>query len=356
MSLLSPQDELRSLRWATLILAIAAVVTLLPFWAPLALAAWLAILTRPLFLKMTARFGGGRERAAGAILVALGMGLLAPLALATVSLIQGALDLGQRLMKSQGAKDALVALASGGSGGASAETTRLPTSPEQIIALVREHGGQALDIVGGIAGAAANAALAFAIFFYAAYVFLVDGPEIYGWIERHAPFNEHATGRFAAAFEETGRGLIVGSGLTALVQAAISTITYFAVGVPRALVLGFVTFIAALLPAGTPLVWGPVAAGLFIAGRRKEAVILALVGLAVVGTIDNVLRPIFTRRVSLQLSNFVLLLAMLGGFAVFGGWGLVLGPLAVRLCKEALVLIREARVRGSLPPGPPRAP
>ncbi|MFO0671465.1 MAG: hypothetical protein U0235_17845 [Polyangiaceae bacterium] len=76
MSLLSPQDELRSLRWATLILAIAAVVTLLPFWAPLALAAWLAILTRPLFLKMTARFGGGRERAAGAILVALGMGLL----------------------------------------------------------------------------------------------------------------------------------------------------------------------------------------------------------------------------------------------------------------------------------------
>ncbi|MFO0671464.1 MAG: AI-2E family transporter [Polyangiaceae bacterium] len=153
-------------------------------------------------------------------------------------------------MKSQGAKDALVALASGGSGGASAETTRLPTSPEQIIALVREHGGQALDIVGGIAGAAANAALAFAIFFYAAYVFLVDGPEIYGWIERHAPFNEHATGRFAAAFEETGRGLIVGSGLTALVQAAISTITYFAVGVPRALVLGFVTFIAALLPPG----------------------------------------------------------------------------------------------------------
>src|SRR6476620_11243007 len=98
----------------------------------------------------------------------------------------------------------------------------MPTSAEQIIALVREHGAQALDIASNIAGAAANAVVAVIIFFYAAYVFLVDGPDMYAWIERHAPFNEHVTGRFALAFEETGRGLIIGSGLTALVQAAIS--------------------------------------------------------------------------------------------------------------------------------------
>lgn len=355
MSLLSPNDELRSLRWATLLLSVAAMVTLLPFWAPLVLAAWLAIIARPIFLRLTARFGG-RERAAGALLVTLGMGLLVPVSLAVVSLIQGALDLGQRLVKSQGAKDALVGLVGGTSAGAggNADASPLPTSPEQIVALIRAHGAQALDIVGNIAGAAANAVVAFIIFFYAAYVFLVDGPDMYSWIERHAPFNETVTGRFAHAFDETGRGLLLGSGLTALVQAAISTITYFAVGVPRALVLGFLTFIAAILPAGTPLIWVPIAAGLFIAGRRKEAIVLTLVCLIVVGTIDNVLRPVFARRGNLQLSTFVLLLAMLGGFAVFGGWGLLLGPLAVRLCKEALVLIRDARVLGSIPPAPPR--
>ncbi len=356
MSLLSPQDELRSLRWTTLFLSAAAIVTLLPFWAPLALAAWLAILARPVFLWMTSHFGGGRGRAAGAILVVLGMGLLVPIGLAVVSLIRGAIDLGQRLARSQGAKDALVGLVGGGGNGAGSGTGYvIPTSAEQIVNLIREHGAQALGIASNIAGAAASAVIAIVIFFYAAYVFLVDGPEIYDWIERHAPFNEHVTGRFAAAFEETGRGLIIGSGLTALIQAVISTITYVAVGVPRSLVLGFLTFIAAILPAGTPLIWVPVCAGLFFAGRRKEAIIVAAISVVIVGTIDNVLRPVLSRRGSLQLSTFVLLLSMLGGFAIFGGWGLVLGPLSVRLCKEAMILIREARIRTSIPPAPPRS-
>jgi predicted PurR-regulated permease PerM len=359
MSLLSPQDELRSLRWATLLLAACAIVTLLPFWAPLALAAWLAILTRPIFLR-TAQHLGGRARAAGAILVTLGMGLLVPLFLAVVSLIRGAVDLGDRLLKSQGAKDALMALAGGGGGGggAGAGASSLPHTPEQIINLIKEHGAKAVELVGGIAGAAASAIVAFVIFFYAAYVFLIDGPELYAWVERHAPFNENVSRRFAAAFEETGRGLLLGVALTALAQAFICTIVYFALGVPRAFVLGFLTFLAALLPAGTALVWIPVAAGLFLSGRTKEAIILTVIATTIVGTIDNILRPIFARRGHLQLSTFILLLAMLGGFAVFGGWGLVLGPLAIRLSKEALAMIQEARMGGgtpSIPPPPPFA-
>src|SRR5258708_7884980 len=94
MSLLNANDETRSLRWATFTLAAFAIVTLLPFWAPLALAAWLAIIARPFFLRMTQRLGG-RERAAGALLVTLGMSLLVPMALTVVSLIQGAIDLEQ---------------------------------------------------------------------------------------------------------------------------------------------------------------------------------------------------------------------------------------------------------------------
>ncbi len=351
MSLLTPQDELRSLRWATLALTVVALVTFVPFWAPLCLASWLAILARPILTRITTKLGG-RERAAGAVLVTLGMSFLVPLALAVVSLVRGAIDLGQTLMKSQGAKDALVGLVAGGGGDS---TSHLPSSPEQIMNLVREHGAQAIQVVGGIAGAAVAAVVAFAIFFYAGYVFLVDGPEMYAWAERHAPFNENVTRRFAAAFEETGRGLLLGVGLTALVQAIICTITYFALGVPRAFVLGFLTFIAALLPAGTTLVWAPVAVGLFLVGRHKEALILTAVAMIIVGTIDNILRPVFARRGKLQLSTFVLLIAMLGGFGVFGGWGLVLGPLAVRMAKEALAMIQEARSGGTPSVQPPDA-
>ena len=345
MALLGPKDEAKTLRWFTLVLCAGALATLVPFWAPLVLAAWLAILARPVFQKLTQRTGG-RERAAGAILVVLGMGIFLPLSLATVSLLRGALELGESLVRSQGAKDALVALASGGDRpGASS----LPTSPEQILTLVREHGAQALRVASGIAGAAANVVVAFAVFFYAAYVFLVDGQELYEWARRHVPFEERVVARLSSAFEETGRGLLFGVGLTALVQAMICAVTYFALGVPRALVLGFLTFLAAFLPAGTALIWLPVTAGLFLAGRTKEAIILLVIAAVIVGTIDNVLRPVLARRGNLQLSAFVLLLAMLGGFAVFGGWGLILGPLVVRLAKEALVVLRERHDDGAEP-------
>jgi predicted PurR-regulated permease PerM len=94
-----------------------------------------------------------------------------------------------------------------------------------------------------------------------------------------------------------------------------------------------------VIPAiGTALVWVPVAAGLALTGRTTEAIILGVIGIAVIGTVDNVARPYLARRGQLQLSTWAVLIAMFGGIELIGGWGLLLGPLAVRLAKEALVL------------------
>jgi predicted PurR-regulated permease PerM len=40
----------------------------------------------------------------------------------------------------------------------------------------------------------------------------------------------------------------------------------------------------------------------------------------------------------------VLLTSIFGGLAIFGPWGFLLGPLFVRLAKEALVIAREDRL------------
>jgi predicted PurR-regulated permease PerM len=139
--------------------------------------------------------------------------------------------------------------------------------------------------------------------------------------------------------------MLIGNGLTALSQGIVATIAYFALGVPRALLLGMLTMLAALIPSiGTALVWAPVAAGLALTGRTTAAVIMAAIGVAVIGSIDNIVRPIFSRFGQLRMPAFLILVSIFGGVAVFGMWGLLLGPLCVRLAIEAAEVLREQRI------------
>lgn len=341
MPIFPAPQQTRSLLGIVLVLVLAAGATFLPLWPSLVLAAWTASMARPLLVR-TSGLLGGRGRAAGALVATLVLVIAVPSILIAVSLSRSAVSLAKNLMSSTGAKSALVSLVQGSS--PDEQPVSLFQSPAKIVALLREHGAQAFDIVGGIAGAATDALVGLFVFLYAVYVFLVDGPRYYEWLETHAPIGRDAARRFAGAFRETGRGLLVGVGLTGLAQGTVATAAYLALGVPRALVLGMLTCIASVVPSvGTALVWVPVAAGLALSGKTGSAAILAGVGVVVIGSIDNLLRPVFSRFGELELPSFVLLTSIFGGLAVFGTWGFILGPLLVRLAKEALELAREVR-------------
>jgi len=343
---LASLQQTQAFRWVVLLLAIGAGATFLPLWPSLVLAVWVAVMLRPLLLRI-GKATGGRQRAAGGLVVMLVMVLFVPFGSAVVSLSRGAVDLARGLMGSDSAKSALVSVVSTGPGGDAAGGGILETlkSPGKIIALVQEHGAAAAQILGDVAGAATQAVLGFFVFFYAVYVFLVDGRAYWEWCEKHAPIEVDKTRRLAAAFNETGRGLFIGVGLTGLAQGIVATTTYVALGVPRALVLGLLTCIASLIPSvGTGLIWVPVAIGLALAGKAVSAAIMAGVGVFVIATVDNVMRPIFARFGNLELSTFVLLTSIFGGLATFGTWGLILGPLFARLAKEGLILARAERL------------
>lgn len=349
MTILSPRQQVVGFRAVVLGLVAAAAFTLVPLWAPLVLAAWVAAFTRPL-LTRTAKVKGVRHRAAGAMVVALVTMIVVPLGVAIASLTRGAADLARGLLASDGARSALISVVSADSAASAEHPLALVASPGKILALLQEHGAQAWDLGSGIASTAAAAVLSGFVFVYAVYVFLVHGPEHTEWIEQHAPLDVEHTRRLAAAFHETGRGLFVSLGLTSLAQGALATVAYVALGVPRALVLGLLTCFASLIPSvGSGLVWVPIAVGLALAGKTASAVIMACVGVFVIGTVDNVLRPVFARYGKLELSTFVLLMAIFGGLAVFGAWGLLLGPLFVRLAKEALTMARLDRARTEEP-------
>lgn len=328
-------SQQQALRWVALVLALTAFWVAWPLWPALVLAAWTAQLARPLYERL-GKVLRGRRRAATVFTLALVVLLLTPLALVLASTLAGASELLSTLSASPSAQSALSTVVSG-----SAETP-LPRSLEEALELVRQTGLSSLGLVSGVAGAAGKSVVGLLLYFMGAFVFMSEGGRAWSWLRELSPLERTHSERLAKAFHETGRGLLIGVGLTSATQGLVATVIYAALGVPRALVLGAMTGLASLVPlVGTGLIWVPLALGLALNGQVGRAVLLAALGLAVIASIDNLLRPFFVRVGALRLHLFVLFLAVFGGLASFGLWGALLGPLVVRLAVEALALLKE---------------
>src|SRR4030095_13375390 len=103
------------------------------------------------------------------------------------------------------------------------------------------------------------------------------------------------------------------------------------------LVFGALASVTALIPlVGTPVVWVPAGAVLFLQRRWIAALFLVGWGVVVVSSADNVLRPLFISGRA-PISTLPVFLGVLGGVSAFGPIGLVAGPVLVSL---TLVLVR----------------
>ena len=102
-------------------------------------------------------------------------------------------------------------------------------------------------------------------------------------------------------------------------------------GVPNALLLAVIMALSSLLPAvGTGIVWLPVSLYLFATAEPWRGVAMFVAGLVVVGSVDNILRPILIGRET-KIPDFLVLITTLGGLAAFGFNGLLIGPVAAGL-------------------------
>ncbi len=328
-----------TLRLVTLALAIAAAITIAPFWSPLVLAAWVAALLQPVVHRFQ-RILRGQRRGAAVIVSLLVVVVLAPVIALTVGVIDGVHDLLFRLRAAYEGQEPISAVLLGGDG------SHTNTFRDWLHLATRYPGEHVARGPGRRPGLDVGAPLARRLRHRA---LLVHGarPKSYRWMLAHAPIPHRAFTRLARAFHETGRGIIVSGGGTALVQGTTATITYVALGVPRAWLLGPLTAVASFVPAiGTGLVWIPLAIELAVTGDYARATAIGFMGAVVISLIDNFVRPLLARFGHLQLPMLVVLVSMIGGIAAFGAWGALLGPLAVRMAVEALEILRhESRKR-----------
>jgi predicted PurR-regulated permease PerM len=143
------------------------------------------------------------------------------------------------------------------------------------------------------------------------------------------PLSAAESRRMFSRLAGTIRATVSGSLTVALVQALLAGVMYGLLGVPAALLWGAATFLAALVPlVGTALVWVPIALYLLLFGSWIKALILVGWAVLAVGTIDNFLYP-FLVGDKLRIHTVPTFFSILGGLALFGAAGLILGPLAL---------------------------
>lgn len=145
--------------------------------------------------------------------------------------------------------------------------------------------------------------------------------------------------RFIAAVRAALRGVLLGVVLVALAQGLLCGIGFAVAGVKQPAFWGMLATLVAPIPlVGTALVWLPLCIMLWFSGATVAAVGLCIWGIAAVGGIDNLLRPLFLKQ-GIDAPIFVLVLAILCGMAAFGPVGLIAGPVLVAVGLQA---VREA--------------
>ncbi|HEX9453677.1 MAG TPA: AI-2E family transporter, partial [Candidatus Binatia bacterium] len=181
----------------------------------------------------------------------------------------------------------------------------------------------------------------FVIVLVTLFFLLRDGEDFCARIRRLLPMDHEHQERLFQNIINAVTAVVHGCLLVAMVQGLLAGLAFWLTGVPYSALWGVVTAFAALVPlGGTTLVTIPASLYLFIQGDNIKGVILLVWCLGVVVTVDNVLKPLFIGS-RIQMPTIFLLFGILGGLAVFGALGLILGPVLFALLMVLLDLYSE---------------
>jgi predicted PurR-regulated permease PerM len=156
-----------------------------------------------------------------------------------------------------------------------------------------------------------------------------DEDYVLATIHRLSPFTNDETRRLRQRIGDTIHATIAGVVVVAIVQGTLGGMIFALLGIPAPVLWGAAMAVMAMVPyLGTPSIWGPTAIFLAANGEWGKALILAAWGMLAIGLIDNLLYPMLVGN-RLRQHTVVAFLAILGGVALFGATGIVLGPVIV---------------------------
>lgn len=191
--------------------------------------------------------------------------------------------------------------------------------------------------------------VSFFIMLYLLFFFLRDGAELARKVRTAVPLEEGHKRRLQLKFNRVVRATVKGNLVVAVTQGALGGAIFWFLDIPSALLWAVLMGFLSLLPAvGAGIVWAPVAVYFLLSGMIWQGVVLGLFGVFVIGLVDNVLRPILVGK-DTKMPDYLILISTLGGLAVFGLNGFVIGPLIAALFISSWALFAETKPKVQLP-------
>jgi predicted PurR-regulated permease PerM len=333
-----------------------------PFFSAVFWSTVLAILFMPLHRRLVTATGGRSSLSALATLVVILVIVVLPTAFVSAALVQEAGSLVARVK-------------SGELDFAAQYQALLQALPPWIAELATRFGlhdlsgirdrlsesvlGMSQVAVGHVLNVGQNTfgfLLQLGVMLYVLFFLLRDGAALVRRIRAAVPLSDDLLrdlmGKFATAIRATVRGNIA----VALVQGALGGLIFWFLGVEAPVLWGVLMALLSLLPAvGAGLVWGPVAVYFLATGSVWQGLLLAGYGVLVIGLVDNILRPILVGK-DTKMPDYVVLISTLGGLAVFGLVGFVVGPVIAALFIAVWEVVASYRANSHGTSAQPDAP
>ncbi len=212
--------------------------------------------------------------------------------------------------------------------------------PADMAALARDYGQRLAGFLAAQAGAVVRNVLGFLfdlfVMLFAMFFLFRDHSALVEGIQRILPFEPKQTRRMLLQTRDLIQASVTSSLIVGAVQGLLGGVTFALLGITGALFWGVLMVFCALIPLlGTGIVIAPAVIWLLIEGQWVKAAVLAGVGAGVIGLADNFLRPLLISGRA-RLSGLVIFVSVLGGIAVFGMLGIVLGPIVVAAAASLL--------------------
>jgi len=209
--------------------------------------------------------------------------------------------------------------------------TVLSTVQEKLAAGVAQASQLAARYAVNIGSSALNFLVSMTVMLYLLFFLFRDGRTISARIKRAVPLSSRYKKPLFDNFVTVIRATVKGNVLVAMAQGALGGLIFWFLDVPGPVLWGVVMAFLSLLPAvGAAIIWGPVAIYFLFTGSIWQGAVLALYGVLVIGLVDNVLRPILVGK-DTKLPDYLVLLSTIGGMALFGLNGFVIGPVIAAL-------------------------
>ena len=171
----------------------------------------------------------------------------------------------------------------------------------------------------------------FIVMLYTMFFFLIGGPALLRGLLAYLPLTEGDKVQMIERFVSVTRATLKGSVLIGIAQGTLSGLAFWAVGIDGALFWGAMMAVLSIIPGiGGALVWVPAAVILAATGGVWRGIALAAFCGLIVGSVDNVLRPILVGR-DTQMHELMIFFSTLGGLLFFGAMGFIVGPILAAL-------------------------